>query len=269
MAKRPASEHISRDAEHNPLSHSFFRSYGSPFSDCPYQLYSVVHTLLTLETWCGYGYDRRPRKAKCFTNRLHLSPSNLQQKLSRRKDHWLDYAVCIAKLLRWCHCGTKQSSAKTSNTTLRIAKEPPWATRNVFWKKKNLVWKTLPFSDDHSGDHVKTCKKHIPKIPFRCHCVDTKTGFSQFHRVFGTGKSQWKRRTQNSACQKPLLPVIISRCEKLEHQACGFCVSCCARVFRHSAGLHARVILDGATCRLNELGDVMDVLSVLVVWLNR
>ena len=36
--------------------------------------------------------------------------------------------------------------------------------------------------------------------------------------------------------------------------------------FRHSAGLHVRVILDGATCRPRELGDVRDVLSVLVVW---
>ena len=36
--------------------------------------------------------------------------------------------------------------------------------------------------------------------------------------------------------------------------------------FRHSAGLHARVILDGVTCRLWELGDVRDVLSVLGVW---
>ena len=35
--------------------------------------------------------------------------------------------------------------------------------------------------------------------------------------------------------------------------------------FRHSAGLHARVILDGATCRLGELGDVRDVLGVLRV----
>ena len=32
----------------------------------------------------------------------------------------------------------------------------------------------------------------------------------------------------------------------------------CADV-RHSAGLHARVILDGATCRLSDLGDVLDV----------
>ena len=36
--------------------------------------------------------------------------------------------------------------------------------------------------------------------------------------------------------------------------------------FRHSAGLHVRVILDGATCRLSDLGGVRDVLSVLVVW---
>ena len=36
--------------------------------------------------------------------------------------------------------------------------------------------------------------------------------------------------------------------------------------FRHSAGLHARVILDGAACRPGDLGDVLDVLSVLVVW---
>ena len=36
--------------------------------------------------------------------------------------------------------------------------------------------------------------------------------------------------------------------------------------FRHSASLHARVILDGATCQSRELGDVRDVLSVLVVW---
>ena len=33
--------------------------------------------------------------------------------------------------------------------------------------------------------------------------------------------------------------------------------------FRHSASLHARVILDGAACRLRELGDVRDVLGVL------
>ena len=33
--------------------------------------------------------------------------------------------------------------------------------------------------------------------------------------------------------------------------------------FRHSAGFHARVILDGAACRLGELGDVRDVLGVL------
>ena len=36
--------------------------------------------------------------------------------------------------------------------------------------------------------------------------------------------------------------------------------------FRHSAGLHARVILDGATCRPGELGDARYVPSVLVVW---
>ena len=36
--------------------------------------------------------------------------------------------------------------------------------------------------------------------------------------------------------------------------------------FRHSAGLHARVILDGATCRLSDVEDVRDFLSVLVVW---
>ena len=36
--------------------------------------------------------------------------------------------------------------------------------------------------------------------------------------------------------------------------------------FRHSAGLHVRVIPEGATCRLKELGDVRDVLSVLGVW---
>ena len=35
--------------------------------------------------------------------------------------------------------------------------------------------------------------------------------------------------------------------------------------FRHSASLHGRVILGGATCRLRELGDVRDVLGVLGV----
>ena len=35
--------------------------------------------------------------------------------------------------------------------------------------------------------------------------------------------------------------------------------------FRHSAGFHARVVLDGAACRLKELGDVHDVLDVLGV----
>ena len=35
--------------------------------------------------------------------------------------------------------------------------------------------------------------------------------------------------------------------------------------FRHSASLHARVILDDATCRLTDFGDVRDVQSVLAV----
>ena len=36
--------------------------------------------------------------------------------------------------------------------------------------------------------------------------------------------------------------------------------------FRHSAGFHARVVLDGDTCRLKKLGDVLDdVLGVLGV----
>ena len=35
--------------------------------------------------------------------------------------------------------------------------------------------------------------------------------------------------------------------------------------FRHSAGFHARAILDGAPCRLGELGDVHDVLGVLEI----
>ena len=44
------------------------------------------------------------------------------------------------------------------------------------------------------------------------------------------------------------------------------CVELLCAGFRHSAGLHARVILDGATCRRSDLGDVRDVLNVLVVW---
>ena len=35
--------------------------------------------------------------------------------------------------------------------------------------------------------------------------------------------------------------------------------------YRLSAGFHARVNLDGASCRLRELGDVRDVLGVLGV----
>ena len=35
--------------------------------------------------------------------------------------------------------------------------------------------------------------------------------------------------------------------------------------FRHTAGFHARVILDGAACRLRELGDVRGLLVVLAV----
>ena len=35
--------------------------------------------------------------------------------------------------------------------------------------------------------------------------------------------------------------------------------------FRHPAGFHARVILDGAACRLGELGDLHDVRSALGV----
>ena len=32
--------------------------------------------------------------------------------------------------------------------------------------------------------------------------------------------------------------------------------------FRRSAGFHARVVLDGAACRLGDLGEVDDVLGV-------
>ena len=35
--------------------------------------------------------------------------------------------------------------------------------------------------------------------------------------------------------------------------------------FRHSAGFHARVTLDGAACRLGDPGEVHDVLGVLGV----
>ena len=35
--------------------------------------------------------------------------------------------------------------------------------------------------------------------------------------------------------------------------------------FRHSAGFHATVILDGAACRLGDLGEVHDFLGVLGV----
>ena len=45
----------------------------------------------------------------------------------------------------------------------------------------------------------------------------------------------------------------------------GMAVGVVVRGFRHSAGLHARVILDGAACPLRELGDVRDVLGVLGV----
>ena len=35
--------------------------------------------------------------------------------------------------------------------------------------------------------------------------------------------------------------------------------------FRHSAGFHATVVLDGAACRLGQPGEVRDVLGVLGV----
>ena len=35
--------------------------------------------------------------------------------------------------------------------------------------------------------------------------------------------------------------------------------------FRHSAGFHSRVVLDGAACRLGDLGEVDDVSGVLGV----
>ena len=41
---------------------------------------------------------------------------------------------------------------------------------------------------------------------------------------------------------------------------CSLCGICRARI---SAGFHARVILDGAACRLGDLGDVHDELGVL------
>ena len=52
---------------------------------------------------------------------------------------------------------------------------------------------------------------------------------------------------------------------KVDSAVRGECWSCGAG-FRHSASLHARVILDGATCRPRELWDVRGVLSVLGVW---
>ena len=39
----------------------------------------------------------------------------------------------------------------------------------------------------------------------------------------------------------------------------------CWAGFRHSAGFHARVVLDGAACRLGGFGEADDVLGVLGV----
>ena len=35
--------------------------------------------------------------------------------------------------------------------------------------------------------------------------------------------------------------------------------------FHHSAGFHARVVLDGAACRLGRLGEIDDVIGALGV----
>ena len=54
-------------------------------------------------------------------------------------------------------------------------------------------------------------------------------------------------------CFNPRLCVL--RCRPLWELSCAG--------FRHSAGFHARVVLDGGACRLGEPGEVHDVLVVL------
>ena len=80
--------------------HPILRANPSPklriyFADFPHLLYSVDQRLLTLETWCGYGYDqvckqicpsichghleahRTPRMTMSFTSQVSSPPSNL------------------------------------------------------------------------------------------------------------------------------------------------------------------------------------------------
>ena len=60
-----------------------------------------------------------------------------------------------------------------------------------------------------------------------------------------------------------LLPATLPQCYFSSFSSLGLWELLCAGF---PAGLHARVILDGAACQPRELGDVRDVLSVLVVW---
>ena len=72
-----------------------------------------------------------------------------------------------------------------------------------------------------------------------------------------------------SVASVQLTPLIVASSSRLRISLSSKSVGVVVRGLPPPAGLHARVILDGATCRLRELGDVRDVLSVLGVLKDR
>ena len=84
------------------------------------------------------------------------------------------------------------------------------------------------------------------------------TGWLLAHRVlisitFGSAGIWW--------CTPLSMSTTFSRDSR--NCSCGICGSCRARVSATLQVFHARVILDGAPCRLGEHGDVHDELGVL------
>ena len=137
---------------------------------------------------------------------------------------------------------------------------------------------TLPFYLIHGPSQTEFSSLCYPPLPFLFSPLSFFDGSEShfrcvtFHRK--TTSDCTSRVHSKSTPPSPLLSIHRAgtlqwpmRIQQRDMEAisvlCGSELLCAG--FRDSAGLHARVILDGATCRQGDLGDVR-VLSVLVVW---
>ena len=122
---------------------------------------------------------------------------------------------------------------------------------------------TVGLQKDRLFEHVASLSSLLCNLGFRCFCEYFEHHVQ--HLFFG----QCFSHRCLSVASEQLTPLIFVFSSRLRISFSSNLLELWCAGFRHSAGLHARVILDGATCRLRELGDVRDVLSVLGVLKDR